>query len=214
MSSSITITPVAGIAVTTFVQSIGVNVHMWETNSSYTNVPLVVSDLAYLGIGNVRDDLDPWESDQQALGALASAGYKLDLLIAPASEDIPTFVTMLDTFQAAHPGSIAAIEGPNEVNIWTVEYNGGSTLADAALYQEALNAAIKADPSLTRPPRLQPHYGVSRYDAICPTGQSLVVGELRQQPCLSERWAVAAVEHEHYSSVCSARCSRLADCHY
>ena len=150
MSSSIVIpTPVVAQSAESFDQSIGVNVHMWETGSSYTNVALVESDLAYLGVDNIRDILEPVSQDLQALEALASAGYKFDFIIPPASTDIPTFVSLLDSFIASYPGSVIAIEGPNEVDIWPVQYDGGSALSNAAQYQEALYAAIRADANLT-----------------------------------------------------------------
>ena len=56
---------------------------------------------------------------------------------------------MLNAFVHAHPGSISAIEGPNEVNDWPATYNGGTTLAHEAALQQALYAAIRADPNLS-----------------------------------------------------------------
>ena len=56
---------------------------------------------------------------------------------------------MLDAFVTAHPGSVAAIEGANEVNLWPATYNGGTSLADQAALQQAFYAAVRADPNLS-----------------------------------------------------------------
>ena len=48
-------------------------------------------------------------------------------------------------FVTAYPGSVLAIEGPNEVNFQPAEYNGGSSYADQAALQEALYSAVRAD---------------------------------------------------------------------
>jgi hypothetical protein len=131
-----------------FVNSIGVNIHMWETSSGYGNLSLVQNSLAYLGIVNVRDTLLPLAQLQPAYASLANLGYKFDFAIPPASTNITDFVAHVDQFVAAHPGSVSAIEGPNEVNIWAVTCNGGSGLANAAQYQQALDAAVRADSNL------------------------------------------------------------------
>ena len=140
----------AAVSAASFVSSIGVNIHMWETTSGYGNLSLVENRLAYLGVANVRDNF--LTSSLPAFNGLASAGYKLDFAIPPASITTPNFVSQVDAFNAAHPGSIKAIEGPNEVNIWTVTYNGGSSLANAAQYEQAFYSAIRADHNLSNIP--------------------------------------------------------------
>ena len=142
--------PTTAVSAASFVNSIGVNVHMWEATSGYGNVSLVENDLAYLGVANVRDNFQT--SSVAAFSSLASLGYKLDFVASPASMTIQNFVTQVDVFNAAHPGSIKAIEGPNEVNIWTVNYNGGSSLANAAQYQQAFYSAVRADSHLSNIP--------------------------------------------------------------
>ena len=162
--------PTAAVSAASFVSSIGVNIHMWETTSGYGNISLVENSLAYLGVANVRDNF--LTSSVPAFNALASSGYKLDLAIPPASINIPNFVTQVDAFNAAHPGSIKAIEGPNEVNIWTVNYNGGSSLANAAQFQQAFYSAVRADHSLDK----VPVYNLSL--AFLDTTQYAQVGDL------------------------------------
>ena len=146
--SAVVPTPTVALSAEAFDQSIGVNVHMWEWGE-YT-VSLTEACLAYLGVENVRDLL--FSNSLAGLQALAADGYKIDAAIAPPNNNISYFVTMVDTFNAAYPGSLKAIEGANEVNIFRVTYNGGSTIADAALYQQALYTAVRADPTLDNIP--------------------------------------------------------------
>ena len=123
---------------------------MWETTSGYGNLSLVENSLAYLGILNVRDNFTT--SSLSAFAALANQGYKLDFAIPSDAITITNFVAQMDAFNAAHPGGIKAIEGPNEVNIFPVTYNGGSSLANAAQYQQAFYSAVRADGHLNNIP--------------------------------------------------------------
>ena len=122
---------------------------MWETTSGYGKLSLVENSLAYLGIVNVRDNYLP--SSLAGFTALVNAGFHLDLAIPPAVTTA-AYVSAVDAFNAANPGGIIALEGPNEVNIWPVTYNGGTTLADEAAYQKSFYAAIRADAHLNNIP--------------------------------------------------------------
>jgi trimeric autotransporter adhesin len=153
VSSSDTITPVAAAAASTFVQSIGVNVHMGYYWTTYNNVPLVESDLTYLGLNHVRDELLDWSNVQTNYQQLAADGIKFDFLLptyagSPNTTNLSEFISMVDALVKEYPGSVSAIEGSNEVNIWPVYYDGGTTLADDAALQQALDAAVRADPNL------------------------------------------------------------------
>ncbi len=132
-----------------FIDSIGVNVHLWESGSAYTNLSLVETDLAYLGISNLRDQLVLWPQTQVEYTALMALGYKFDFIEEPVLQNISSFVSTIDAFNATYPGSIIAVEGPNEVNLQPVTYNGGSSLANAAEFQQALYAAVQGDSSLS-----------------------------------------------------------------
>ena len=158
MSGS-TATPTATVALSasSFDQSIGVNVHMGYTWTAYGNVALVESSLTYLGVDLVRDKLEsPAYVNTAAYYELAAAGIKFDFdlpVYAPSGSEpntvnIPEFVGMIDALVTAYPGSVSAIEGANEVNLWPATYNGGTTLADQAALQKALYAAVRADPKL------------------------------------------------------------------
>ena len=151
MSSS-TPTPTVAQTAASFDDLIGVNVHMAYTWTTYADVALVESSLAYLGVDSVRDELANSTylniaSDEQ----LAAAGIKFDFVLpvySPSTVDLSQFVSMVDAFATSYPGSVIAIEGANEVNLWPATYNGGTTLADEAALQQALYAAVRSDPNL------------------------------------------------------------------
>ena len=152
---SVTPTPTVAQSATTFDQSIGVNVHMAYTSTPYGNVASVISDLAYLGVNQVRDGFFNAPRFLPAYEALAAAGIKFDFLLTvywasdtnhyPGIVNVPQFISMLDSFVTAYPGSVLAIEGPNEVNFQPAEYNGGSSYADQAALQQALYSAVRAN---------------------------------------------------------------------
>src|ERR1700719_4398463 len=122
-----------------FLDSIGVTVHMSYTWTSYGNVQVVENSLAYIGVDNLRDKLVGQTQDQQ----LASAGYKFDFFL-PETISPDQYVSVLNAFVEANPGSVTAIEGPNEVAIWPAAFDGGTSLADEANLQRAFFTAIKA----------------------------------------------------------------------
>jgi hypothetical protein len=148
---TITPTPIAAQSAATFDQSIGVNVHMAYTWTPYANVTSVENDLAYLGVNHVRDDFFDASNVQVNYDQLAAAGIKFDFVIPvylPSTVELTEFVNMVNAFTLAYPGSVSAIEGPNEVNFTPAMYAGGTAPADQALLQEALYAAVRADPNL------------------------------------------------------------------
>ena len=144
-------TPIVAQSAATFDQSIGVNVHMAYTWTPYANVTSVENDLAYLGVNHVRDELFDASNVQTNYDELAAAGIKFDFIIPvylPSTVNLTEFVGMVNAFALAYPGSVSAIEGPNEVNFTPAMYSGGTTPADQAALQEALYAAVRADPNL------------------------------------------------------------------
>ena len=153
--STATPTPTVALSAASFDQSIGVNVHMAYTSTAYGNVAAVISDLAYIGVNQVRDGFFNSPAFLPDYEALAAAGIKFDFLLPvywasdtnpyPGIVNVPQFISMLDSFVTAYPGSVLAIEGPNEVNFQPAEYNGGSSYADQAALQEALYSAVRAD---------------------------------------------------------------------
>jgi Ca2+-binding RTX toxin-like protein len=135
-----------------FVDSIGVNTHVAYIGSPYSNVSVVENALNYLGVKYVRD-LNPSSYVLSDYETLAADGIQFDLIISnTGTVDLPTDIAQLATFEAADPGSIVSIEGPNELNAAynDVTFNGQSATDPAVADQimQALNQDLQNTPSL------------------------------------------------------------------
>lgn len=135
---------------TSFLGSLGVNTHLgnWTV---YENEGIVQASLAYLGINQIRDGMNPASNAQAEYDQLAAAGIKSDFLVNNGT-DLTTFQSLLDAFAKANPGALSAIEGPNEVDNQAWSYNGLSGVQGAVAFQKALYPAVKADPLLAKLP--------------------------------------------------------------
>jgi len=136
-----------------FVDSIGVNAHVAFGWGGYDDLALVEADLQYLGVTKLRDGLTTNPALQPVLDGLATAGYKFDLGVsssvpAGGSAALSQYLTLLNQFEASHPGSITAVEGLNEANAQAFSYNGSSSISAAAQFQKALYAAVHGDAHL------------------------------------------------------------------
>ncbi|MET3910366.1 hypothetical protein ABID59_004724 [Bradyrhizobium sp. S3.3.6] len=145
------------LSASAFTSSIGVNTHVSYAWGSYNNLALVEADLKYLGVTTLRDSLTNIPGAQPVLDGLANAGYKFDLGVsssvpAAGAAGLQQYINALDAFEAAHPGSVIALEGLNEANLQAFSYNGSSTIQAAAQFQQALYTAIKADANLSKLP--------------------------------------------------------------
>jgi serralysin len=142
-----------------FVQSIGVCTHMNFLGTSYANPALALQEMLYLGVDRARDSMVD-SGAQSSLLQMAAGGIKLDLSITNGSSDLqtvlPGIITLLDQFPTQYPGSLASIEGPNEVNIQQAIWAGQSTLdpkaSVAVSAQASIAAAIRTDPKLAAIP--------------------------------------------------------------
>jgi hypothetical protein len=139
-----------------FVQMIGVNVHMAYTDGAYLKLANVLQDFKFLGIKYARDLLPGTEHQaaliaREALRRMAFDGLKFDLVIASGWN--PQASTLfLRVLEKAVPGSVASVEGYNEINNFPVSFNGQSGAAAAVAGQAALYAAIKTEPDLNQIP--------------------------------------------------------------
>src|SRR4051812_5029859 len=108
MAAMITQTAIGAAA---FLGSLGVNVHLEYTDGGYANVAGVIADLRYLGINTVRDgSLYSGNQGQSAYATVADAGIKFDMVVF--GFELEKHLNELSAFVAAHPGAVAAIEGP------------------------------------------------------------------------------------------------------
>jgi hypothetical protein len=147
-----------------FLSTIGIDTHLSYDTTPYAQTQNVITALQYLGIGTIRDGT-PSQSDKTTLAdynMVANAGIRFNLLIhGDGAVQLPSEIANLHAFALAHPGAIAAIEGPNEVNFWPITYNGiTDTYAAAAAVTKDLWTAVKADPLLAGAAVYAPTLGV------------------------------------------------------
>ena len=141
------------LSASTFVSSIGVNVHVGYSWGAYDNLALVEDNLKYLGVTKLRGGLATSPEAQPIVEGLAKDGYKFDLVVpsgvpAGGAAALQSYLESVKEFAASHPGSVIALEGLNEVNIQGFSYNGSSSVSAAAQFQAVYYSAIKADAAL------------------------------------------------------------------
>jgi hypothetical protein len=144
--------PDTALSANSFVNSIGINVHMEYTDGAYVSETNVANDLAYLGIKYIRDGLPtntssiPTQNQITSLNELAKLGIKFDL--GTSNTNVQADIAAANAMEISSPGAIVALEGPNEINNWPVTYNGLTGEAAAVAFQTAYYAAIKGDSAL------------------------------------------------------------------
>jgi hypothetical protein len=132
----------AAIRTENFTANIGVNVHVEYTDGKYANTTNDIADLKYLGIKLARDsNLNPSNAGQGNYGTLAAAGIKFDLIVN-GNQTLAQTMSELTTFASAHPGAIASVEGPNEIDHSPISYSGLTGAAAANLLQTNLFSAL------------------------------------------------------------------------
>src|SRR6476620_6582003 len=138
---------------TTFLDSLGVNLHTSWEGATDNNVQNVIADLKYIGITNLREEVmpDPGNTAPYArLDAMAKAGMHFDLMVSTYWKDaLPQAISLLHDFVVSHPGAVNAIEGLNEVDLWPLGTYKGQTGNDAVrAFQTDLHDLVRADPAL------------------------------------------------------------------
>lgn len=139
-------TPTKVIGAPDFVGRLGVNTHIHYTDGGYASVPKVIDAIKYLGISNLRDGVpNPSVAGGGGthFGKFGAAGFKFDFVVDPGLPLAKT-VSMIEDFAMLYPGSVSAIEGPNEVNNWPVTYQGQKGPDAAIAYQNDLYKAVKS----------------------------------------------------------------------
>ena len=168
-TSSCTVLNPAPEPTSTFLQNLGINTHLGYGNTPYYGQSQnVISALRYLGINTIRDQPpgythDPTTADANA--AVAAAGVQFDaLVVGNGAVDVTDTIAEVAAFEQAYPGSIAAIEGPNEINAWPITYEGTTdTYAAGVQVTQDLWAAVQSNPSLEAVPvyALTLSYGIT-----------------------------------------------------
>ena len=134
-----------------FVNSMGVDVHLGYTNTSYGRRQLIFKRLQQLGILHIRDQIAPVNSPVQLarFNALARIGIHATL-IAGAPNQGPASAVLRVAEQVAP--DLDALEGPNE---WDLR-GGRNWVGSLRAYQGALYRGVKASPVLRHLPVLAP----------------------------------------------------------
>ncbi len=137
-----------------FLGRIGVDTHIPYTDGGYANLSNVQADLSYLGVTELRDGISNGEYGSARLASyiqLAKAGAKFTFGVGGGASTTASVQSTLNTIgqlEAAVPGSIKAIEGPNEVNNQTLTFNGVGGLQGAVALQQYLYQTVKSTPAL------------------------------------------------------------------
>ncbi|GGC07649.1 hypothetical protein GCM10011494_27840 [Novosphingobium endophyticum] len=140
----------AAIPEADFLDTFGVNAHLNYTDGAYARLDRVEAHMRYLGLVHLRTHAGGEAVPLQSYARLAGAGLRFDLIAT--SDRIDETVDFAARLVSQVPGSVAAIEGFNEINNWPVTYGGleGEDAARAA--QRALYAKVQARPELEQIP--------------------------------------------------------------
>jgi len=130
-----------------FVGTIGVNVHLSGLPAS--RAADIVGALEYLGVDLIRTGANAAMLEAGGLlSRLALAEVEFDILL-PGRISPGVTIDALEQFAIAHPGSVQAIEGPNEVNNFPFTYEGlTGAAAGLAFFDDAL-AEIEGSSALS-----------------------------------------------------------------
>jgi hypothetical protein len=133
---------------TSFVDSLGVNVHMGYTDTAYRRADLVEQRLGELGVRHVRDGLPANAAGAEGLRRLGAAGIRADLIAGTLEQDPAAAIPVLEGLHDV----VAAVEAPNEPdNVGVPDWPARTTT-----YVRGLRRALAARPGLARLPLLGP----------------------------------------------------------
>lgn len=139
-----------------FVDSVGVAVHLGYTDTTYGKYDEIVKPrLRELGVRHIRDGVRLEDIDiQQKFLDLAKIGIKSTLVMDPRELNHGSLAVNV---VKSIPESVEAVEGPNEWEIQPeLKYAGQSFPQAVRRFQAELYSAIKADPVTATLPVLSP----------------------------------------------------------
>ena len=135
----------SGMRTGDFIDTIGVNTHIGS--NPYNNPAQLSSLLAYLGVDNVRQSSPIDAASMANIAALGKLGAKIDLIVNGGGP-VNLAGAMANVNQLAP--YLNAVEGPNEVAIYPIQYGGLSGVDAAVALQKDLYAAVRANPALAQ----------------------------------------------------------------
>ncbi|NEZ67644.1 hypothetical protein D0962_33620 [Leptolyngbyaceae cyanobacterium CCMR0082] len=162
-------------AASSFIDSLGVVVHLNRSNSAYRNYDSIIKPrLQELGVRHIRDGvrLDDRETQQKFVD-LATVGIKSTLVMDPRDQQDASVA--VDIVKAI-PTAVEAVEGPNEWDVWPdLSYKGQPFPQGVRLFQSELFNAVKQDPATARLDVLSPtvalwHNATSLGEVVCDYG--------------------------------------------
>lgn len=142
----------AAIKEADFLDTFGVNAHLNYMDSAYAHLDRVEADMRYLGLAHMRTHDGGSVVPLESYARLAAGGLRFDLIATP--DRINEVVDFAARLNSQVPGSVASIEGFNEINNWPFTYDGMKGEEAARAAQTALYAAVKARPELKGVPVL------------------------------------------------------------
>lgn len=152
-------------SVNSFTGSLGVVTHIDSGSAQWTNAPVILNELSYLGISTVRDGA-PFDYSLPTMITLAQAGIHFDLLEAnvysfdqTGQVNASLDVSRADLLESAVPGSVIAFEGTNEYttnSYWLNGVDSNGNLAWGLTDAAALQSAVRADPLFVNVPIIAP----------------------------------------------------------
>jgi hypothetical protein len=129
-------------------RAIGINVHLTYDMSPYRNTGAVIDAMRYLGVTRVRDYAPAGPQPDSRYEAVARSHVGFDLFVP----DTPARLDGATILERRYPGSVLALEGPNEINNFPVSYRGQTGRAGAEALQRALFQTARANPVLAHKP--------------------------------------------------------------
>ena len=105
----------APLSCSAFLDILGVNMHLGYGSSPYADLDRVLAAVGRLGLRHARDAaIGPEPSAIRRYGAVAETGVGFCMLCGPR-RPIDDTLSQIAAFEAAHPGAVQALEGPNEI---------------------------------------------------------------------------------------------------
>jgi hypothetical protein len=134
-----------------FLSTLGVDIHIEYADTRYDRVASVIAALDHCRIRLVRDGaISSLAPNADHYGALAAAGVSFCMLWGPR-RPMADQIAQIDRFEAAHPGAVHAIEGPNEIKP-DFAHDGLVGIPAAQRYMSELRARLAATRTLGRKP--------------------------------------------------------------
>jgi len=134
-----------------FLDTIGINTHVSYKDSQYNDVSAVLGALRYTGVKLVRDmAINSQLPNPGHYGTLAADGVSFCLFWG-VRRSMESAIAEIAALEAAHPGAIHALEGPNEIK-QDFSYAGLKGDDAGRKFMADMRAAAAADAHLRRKP--------------------------------------------------------------